>query len=173
MQSSPFQQYRISENHIFRVYPQRFWVLFIFAFLSFNQCMFWLTFSPIASSTIAFYKVTEATVDLLLNWGPIIFIPCLPLTYILLNKPNGLRHCVILLAITDFIAALCRVLPSILTSPTESNFISISLPCLHIGQILNAACGPLVMAPVSQLSCLWFAPHERTRATTVAIQLVL
>jgi MFS family permease len=25
------------------------------------------------------------------------------------------------------------------------------------------------MAPVSQLSCLWFAPHERTRATTVAI----
>jgi MFS family permease len=25
------------------------------------------------------------------------------------------------------------------------------------------------MAPVSQLSCLWFAPQERTRATTVAI----
>jgi hypothetical protein len=25
------------------------------------------------------------------------------------------------------------------------------------------------MAPVSQLSCLWFAPHERTRATTIAI----
>jgi FLVCR family MFS transporter len=25
------------------------------------------------------------------------------------------------------------------------------------------------MAPVSQLSCTWFAPHERTRATTVAI----
>jgi MFS family permease len=25
------------------------------------------------------------------------------------------------------------------------------------------------MAPVSQLSCLWFAPHERTRATSVAL----
>ncbi|CAF3487171.1 unnamed protein product [Adineta steineri] len=25
------------------------------------------------------------------------------------------------------------------------------------------------MVPVSQLSCLWFAPHERTRATTIAI----
>jgi len=34
---------------------------------------------------------------------------------------------------------------------------------------LNAACGPLVMAPVSQLSCLWFKPDERTRATTFAI----
>ncbi len=40
---------------------------------------------------------------------------------------------------------------------------------MHVGQILNAACGPLVMVPVSQLSCLWFPPHERTRATTIAI----
>jgi hypothetical protein len=43
------------------------------------------------------------------------------------------------------------------------------LPFLHFGQILNAACGPLVCAPVSQLSCLWFPPHERTRATTFAL----
>jgi sugar phosphate permease len=129
----------------------------------------WLTFSPIAESTEAYYKISEATVDLLLNWGPIIFIPFLPLTSILLNRPNGLRHCVIILAITDFLAALSRIVPSLILKSTDPNFNSVALPFIHIGQILNAACGPLAMAPVSQLSCLWFAPHERTRATTIAI----
>jgi len=151
------------------LYPHRFYVLFVFSFLAFNQCLIWLTFSPIARSAETYYNISESTVDLLLNWGPIIFVPCLPLTYILLNKHYGLRHCVILLAIVDFIAALVRVIPVIVTKPSDPNFSSITVPFLHIGQILNAACGPLVMAPVSQLSCLWFAPHERTRATSVAI----
>ena len=151
------------------LYPQRFYVLFIFSFLAFNQCIIWLTFSPIARATEKYYNIGDSTVTLFLNWGPIIFIPCLPLTYMLLNKPSGLRKCVLILAVMDFLGAACRVVPSIITSPSSPDFSSISLPFLHAGQILNAACGPLVMAPVSQLSCLWFAPHERTRATTVAI----
>jgi hypothetical protein len=157
------------ETPVYLVYPRRFYVLFVFSFLAFNQCLMWLTFSPIARNAETYYNITVDTVDLLLNWGPIIFIPCLPLTSILLNMPNGLRYCVIILAITDFLAALARIIPSIILKSTASNFNAVALPFIHIGQILNAACGPLVMAPVSQLSCLWFAPHERTRATTVAI----
>ncbi|CAF1004094.1 unnamed protein product [Rotaria sordida] len=151
------------------LYPRRFYILFVFSFLAFTQCLMWLTFSPIARSTEIYYHISESTVDLLLNWGSIIFIPCLPLTYLLLNKRHGLRHCVILLAVGNFIAALVRVIPVVVTKPSSPNFSSIALPFLHIGQILNAACGPLASAPVSQLSCLWFAPHERTRATTFAI----
>lgn len=154
---------------VYKVYRSRFYVLFVFSFFSFNQCMMWLTFSPIARQAETYYNITEATVDLLLNWGPIIFIPILPLTSILLNMHNGLRYCVLILAVADFLAALCRILPSIIMSATHPNFSSFALPFIHAGQILNAACGPLVMAPVSQLSSFWFAPHERTRATTVAI----
>ncbi|UJR21652.1 hypothetical protein I4U23_024729 [Adineta vaga] len=159
----------VSTTPAYVLYPHRFYVLFVFSFLAFNQCLIWLTFSPVARATKAYYQITESTVDFLLNWGPIIFIPCLPLTYILLNKHHGLRRCVIILALVDFLAALVRVIPSVITNPSSPHFSSIALPFLHIGQILNAACGPLVMAPVSQLSCLWFAPHERTRATTFAI----
>ena len=141
-----------------------------FLFFSlFNQCLFWLTFSPISQSTQTYYRINENTVNLLLNWGPIIFIPCLPLAYILLNKRHGLRRTVILLAITDFIAIFLRIFPTMIISPSNPYFTSISLLFIHIGQVLNAACGPLVMAPVSQLSCLWFKSDERTRATTVAI----
>jgi nitrate/nitrite transporter NarK len=158
-----------SSSSIYPVYRRRFYVLFIFAFLAFNQCLFWLTFSPISQSTQTYYHINESTVNLLLNWGPIIFIPCLPLAYILLNKRHGLRRTVVLLAVTDFIAIFLRIFPSMIVSSSNPYFTSISLLFIHIGQILNAACGPLVMAPVSQLSCLWFKPDERTRATTLAI----
>lgn len=154
------------ENH--RLYRSRFYVLGVFSFLAFNQCLFWLTFSPISQNTQRFYKISESSVNLLLNWGPIIFIPCLPLAYLLLNQQHGLRKSVIILAVADFIATFVRILPLVLLSPLESSS-WISTCCIHLGQIINAACGPLVMAPVSQLSCLWFGPNERTRATTLAI----
>ena len=154
----------------YRVYKRRFYVLFVFSFLTFNQSTIWLTFSPIARNTEVHFNITEATVDLLLNWGPIVFVPCLPLTSLLLNRLHGLRYCVIILAIADFLATLLRVLPLIIhTISSNLNYNSLALPFIHMGQILNAACGPFVMAPVSQISCLWFAPHERTRATTIAI----
>ena len=158
-----------TSSSIYPVYRRRFYVLFVFSFLAFNQCLFWLTFSPISQSTQIYYGINESTVNLLLNWGPIIFIPCLPLSYILLNRRDGLRRTIILLAITDFIAVFLRILPTTIVSPSNPYFGSISLLFIHIGQILNAACGPLIMAPVSQLSCLWFKPDERTRATTMAI----
>ncbi|CAF0831826.1 unnamed protein product [Rotaria sp. Silwood1] len=158
-----------NDSQNFRVYPQRLWVLFIFAFLTLNQTMFWLTFSPIAGSAQKFYNISEATVDLLLNWGPIIFLPTLPFVYLLLNTHHGLRKCVLIFAIVPVIATSLRLLPLIITSPTSPNFHDISLPFLHIGQILIAATGPIAMALVSQLSCIWFAPDERTRATTFAI----
>ena len=158
-----------SSSSVYQLYGRRFYVLFTFAFLAFNQCLFWLTFSPISRNTQAYYQISEIEVNLLLNWGPIIFIPCLPFTYLLLNKRNGLQRCVVLLALTDFLAALIRIGPLMTMSPASPAFTPISRLCIHTGQILNAACGPLVMAPVSQLSSLWFGPNERTRATTLAI----
>jgi hypothetical protein len=169
MQSSQIQICSVTEINDFRVYPQRFLALFIFVFLAFNQSMFWLTFSPIVEHAKEFYHITETTVDLLLNWGPIIFLPTLPLTYFLLNTHHGLRRCMFMFAIVTLLATVVRLIPLIFTSPSSPHFHDIAVPFIHIGQILNAAMGPAAMGVVSQLSCIWFAPHERTRATTVAI----
>jgi hypothetical protein len=154
---------------VYKLDPRRFYVLFVFSFLAFNQCLFWITFSPISEITETHYNISVGTVDLLLAWGPIFFIPCLPLTYLLLNRRNGLRYCVMVLAIIDLIATIIRIIPSIIMSSANPHYSSISLPFLHVGQILNAICGPLAMVPVSQLSSLWFGTNERTRATTIAI----
>jgi sugar phosphate permease len=59
--------------------------------------------------------------------------------------------------------------PLAVADPSTPNLHSISMPFLHVGQILNAICNSLTVAPVSQLSCTWFGLNERTRATTIAI----
>ncbi|CAF1321872.1 unnamed protein product [Adineta steineri] len=153
----------------YKLYSQRFYVLFVFFFLSFDQNLIWLTFSPIARNAEEYYKMSEATIDLLLNWQSILFIPCLPFVYILLNKQNGLRKCVMLVAILTFISTILRIIPLVISNSSSPHFHEISMPFLHAGHILNAICYPLVTAPVSQLSCEWFGLNERTRATTIAI----
>ncbi|CAF1228496.1 unnamed protein product [Rotaria magnacalcarata] len=159
----------MTDRQNFRVYPQRFWVLFIFALLAFNQTMFWLTFSPIAGPSRIFFNISEATIDLLLNWGPIIFLPTLPFVYLLLNTHHGFRKCVRIFAIVPVVATLLRLFPLIIVSSTSEKFHDIAVLFLHIGQILIALTGPISMALVSQLSCIWFPSHERTRSTTFAI----
>jgi hypothetical protein len=118
-----------------------------------------------------YYNITETTVDLFLNWGNIICIPTFPLGYLLLNKPHGLRLSMIVFAVVSLVSTLLRIIPSIISSSSNPHFSSIAVPFLHAGQILNAACAPLVQVPVSQLSCIWFGPNERARATTFAIMI--
>ncbi len=44
-----------------------------------------------------------------------------------------------------------------------------AIPILHLSAIINGSMGPYVMGAVSSLSSTWFPPHERARATAVAI----
>ncbi len=85
-------------SNVYVLHRRRFYVLGVFSFLSFNQCAFWIPFSPVSPSTQIYYGIPSTTVDLLLNWGPIVFISCLPLAYLLLRRRNGFRHLVIITA---------------------------------------------------------------------------
>ena len=153
----------------YKLYRRRFYIIFVFGFLSFNQCLVWLTFSPIARNAEIYYNVTETTIDLFLNWGDLIGLPTVPLGYLLLNRPHGLRFSMILFAVTCFLATLLRVIPLFIRSPSHPHFGSIAVPFVHAAQILNAVVTPLIQLPVSQLSCMWFGSNERARATTFAI----
>ncbi len=52
---------------------QRYYVLFIFTLLTSNQCLFWFTPGSIDPAMLKIYYrgMDSATIDLLLNWGPI------------------------------------------------------------------------------------------------------
>ena len=71
-------------------------------FMSFNQCLIWLSFSPVATATREYYNLchTEAEcekqggmgqsqIDLMLNWGPIIYLPtAIPLGVYAMRRSN-------------------------------------------------------------------------------------
>ena len=146
----------------------RWWILFLFSLSSFLQCMVWFTFSSIPDYVSAYYgpKMNNATINLILNWGPIIYIPVLPFVSWFQTKKNGLLLAYWLAVILTFAGTVIRTIPCWLpesTRQTEYAFIF-----LHVGQILNAAAGPLVMATCSKLSVMWFPEHQRGTATAIA-----
>lgn len=148
----------------YKLYWQRFWILGVFGLQSFGQCMFWLTFSPVANNAEEYYNISEAQVDLLLNWGPIVYIPVLPLTSWLLSRKGGLRTAVVCNQIMVTLGMSLRILPNLIPS-----LLPHAIWFLHVGHFLNGAAGPVVMAAASLLSAQWFGSDERSRATTVAV----
>ena len=158
-----------SSSAPFVLYRSRFLILFTFSLLSFNQSLFWLTFSPISNQAEVYYHTDVNTINLLLNWGPIIYIPCQFLTFWIASVHGGLRKVVLTSSTLCTVAMLLRCVPNILWSPSSSAFQSNAIWFLHAAHILNAAAGPLVMSTVSQCSALWFGVNERAKATSIAI----
>ena len=153
----------VSSSAPYVLYRGRFLILFTFSLLSFNQSLFWLTFSPISNEAMAYYNVDVNTVNLLLNWGPIIYIPCQFLTFWLASVRGGLRKVVLCSSSLCSLAMLLRVVPNLLWHPSSAAFQANAIWFLHAAHILNAAAGPLVMSTVSQCSALWFGVNERAK----------
>ncbi len=114
----------------------------------------------------SYFGTSDADLDLLLNWGPIVFLPVCPLVAWLLRRPRGLNTALRSGAVMCFIACAVRAVPCVL-APDLRRSSRVQL-LLHAGQIINAAVGPIVMSSPSLLSALWFPPHMRATATSVA-----
>jgi len=145
----------------------RWWILFVFSFASFLQCLVWFTFSSVPKVAKAYYPgLDDSTINLLLNWGAIVFIPVLPYVSWLQTKPNGLLIAFWQGNALVFLATVIRTIPCWVPSDLRGNFYM--QWTLHAGQILNAAAGPIVLALCSQLSTVWFPDTQRATATALA-----
>eukprot|EP01084_Bolivina_argentea_P017966 33496_1 len=152
---------------------QRWYILIVSSLTSALQCNTWFTFSSVPSQVEQYYHLkhtssgnVNAVIDLLLNWGPIMAFPSIPLTaYILLFPIKGLKYSVKLSISLVFFGCLIRCIPTILKSIDNNYIINNSfwhtLIFLHIGQILNAIAGVIIMSVPSKLSVIWFPENER------------
>ena len=116
----------------------------------------------------------NGVIDLLLQWGPIMFLPVTPFSAYLLSVPViGLHHTVKLAATLVFAGSLIRCIPSFLECLDIGYAVSSDLwTCLiflHIGNILDAIAGPLVMSPPPKLSAIWFPQRQRALATGIGV----
>jgi hypothetical protein len=87
-----------------------------------------------------YFGTSDATLDLLLNWGPIVFIPVVPFASWLLGKPRGLSIAMRIGAVLCVLACGVRAIPCLLGESVRTDPRSWGL--LHVGQILNAGTRP-------------------------------
>ncbi len=164
----------------YKVYSTRFYILLSFSLVSFCQGLLWLSFSPIAATTKAYYGLCktpaecndeqgpgQTDIDLFLNWGPIIYCLTTVPTVWLATTQQALRKITLLSVFLEIGCVAMRAFPTLLfSSGSPPGWV---LPLVHIGQIFNAAVGPLTMATPTLVASTWFPPNERDTATSVAI----
>jgi FLVCR family MFS transporter len=139
--------------------PARWWVLFVYSLFAFTQGMLWAIPGPISAAMAELYNISDDAIQLMINWGPILYIPLsIPLAY-WMDKPGGIRQSVIWGIVTTAIGQVFRTIARD-TSP-------ISIGMLHLSYILNAIAGPVAMGAVGKISEDWFPPEFRATSTAI------
>jgi hypothetical protein len=143
------------------------WVLALYSYVSGLQSLLWMTFSSVPAASRAYLGVSDATLDLWLNFGPIAFcISVAGASWVLLARPDGLRVSILAGAGLCFAASLLRCAPLLLPDGSRAGNAA-GLAGVYVGQFLNAAVAPLVVASPSYLSLVWFTEGRRNYATAV------
>lgn len=168
---------------------EKWYILLAFSVLVFSQCMTWITYGTVPTTTRQYYGISVHQLDLLINWGSILYVVMAIPMMVVISSPRGLAYSVRLSAILVLLSNVLRCLPSLFFPPKQLDPQSLSsssatttadagtvastsspgtLAILHISQILNACAGPISMTPCALLSHIWFEPRLRTTVTTIA-----
>ena len=98
----------------------RWYILIFFSMVSGFQSNTWFTFSSVPNQVEEYYNLNESSsgkvnpvIDLLLNWGPICFLPTTPFAAYLLSYPfSGLKNTVRSAVTLAFFGNVIRLIPT-------------------------------------------------------------
>ncbi|CAK9068676.1 Solute carrier family 49 member 4 homolog (Disrupted in renal carcinoma protein 2 homolog) [Durusdinium trenchii] len=147
---------------------RRWLVLSCMFWLGLMQAVGWVTYSanPQIASEYYGFENAKASIDMLLNWGPIMYLPVAPLVgYLIAKNADHLWHVILSGAVLTATGMVLRLMPNILGLRVTSHA---AHACVHLGQALNGAAGPMNCVTPSALAALWFPSHQRAVATSVA-----
>lgn len=144
---------------------RRFYILGLYSWISAQQSLLWMTYSsvdPNVALGLLSNGATSGTLYTLLLWGPIMFLVSLPIAVWLLQdaKGRGLRWSILVAAALCLSGSLVRCLPLVWPGA--------GLVPVHVGQILNGAAAPFVVASPAYLALVWHPASERNLATSLA-----
>lgn len=144
-----------THEHEHKLYPTRWYILFMFSVLSALQCCLWINYGAVAETTKALYNCSNASVNFLAATGPIAFIP----TSFIFSWAIGERSIRFACIVGAVLCAVSAVIRCFATADTFWIVI--------VAQLMNAAAGPVVMNAPPAISATWFGVNERTFATAV------
>lgn len=141
------------------VYKRRWWVLFVYSLFSFLQGMIWAVPGPISQNLEQLIPLDDTAIQLLVNWGPIFYLPFAAPFAWWMDRPGGIRPSVIF---SILLVTVGQVLHCVARDGSNT-----SVYLTHVGYILNAIAGPVSMGAVGKISEAWFPVHERATATAL------
>ena len=152
---------------------KRWLVLSCMFWLGLMQAVGWVTYSANPQIAAEYYgfQNAKASIDMLLNWGPIMYLPVAPVVgYLIASDADTLWRVILSGAVLTASGMVLRLVPNIVGLDPISRM---SHFCIHTGQALNGAAGPMNCVTPSALAALWFPSHQRALATSVvfAIQM--
>eukprot|EP01129_Flabellula_baltica_P011022 TRINITY_DN4742_c0_g1_i2.p1 TRINITY_DN4742_c0_g1~~TRINITY_DN4742_c0_g1_i2.p1 ORF type:complete len:476 (+),score=55.04 TRINITY_DN4742_c0_g1_i2:481-1908(+) len=139
------------------------YILFLASSVSFWQAFFWLCFSPVLENATSFFSIDVEMINLLLNWGGIVYVIITIPTVILLSLfKDTLR--VLMVTASALVAFGMTFRCLALFNPTAT----FAMVILNISMVINSMAAPLVMIFPPFLSATWFPDRERTKATAIS-----
>ncbi|KAL3863356.1 hypothetical protein ACJMK2_005114 [Sinanodonta woodiana] len=146
----------------YKVYKWRWFILFVICILNFSNAMIWITFSPIADSTIVFFKIDSLQLNML---SLVYLIASIPFGFVAswLLDTLGLRTSIIMSAWLNAVGSILRNISTIDAMPQSAMY-----PVLLTGQILAACAQPFAMFAPTKVAALWFPGTQRATANMLA-----
>ena len=101
---------------------ERWYILLSFSILVFSQCMTWITYGTVPATTRDYYGISVHQLDLLINWGCILYVVmAFPLMFVI-SSPRGLAYSVRLSAVLVLLSNILRCLPSLFFPPSRHQY---------------------------------------------------
>lgn len=150
----------------YKLYPVRWWVLFVFCLIAFGQSLIWISWSPITPQAMDYYNCSEASIDLLLNWGTICYVLFAIVCARWGRTAQGLRKMMYAAAVFEIVAVVLRLIPVFIYHERLQPY---AIYFAHAAHISNALACPPISVTVTKVSCVWMGAHERVAATAVAV----
>ena len=151
------------KHELFQMYPVRWFVLFVFCLVSFNQGMFWMTFAPISNLTVEYFHL-QCNTSALLNstttaastvdgcggvdsaeavaflhlWGPMFSVFFLPIVSCVSRTSGSSRKLLVWAATLSIVSGILRVLPETPFLVSTSKDV---IYVIHISQAINGCVG--------------------------------
>ncbi|XP_038058418.1 solute carrier family 49 member 4 homolog [Patiria miniata] len=141
------------------VYKARWFILAVFSLLCMLQAAASNAWGPIADTAKVVLDWTDGDIALLANWGPITFvITSFFFSYLLLIK--GFRFFVLCSSLIFLLGVAIRCIPVGVENVKWT---------MNAGHVLIGIAGPVMMSAPTELSAVWFPPHQRTTSTAISM----
>lgn len=155
----------LATSHIdviqYKVYPSRWFMLFVVCALNLSNAMMWITFAAAADTTITFYGISSLELNML---SMTFMFATVPLGFVAswVLDTFGLKTSLLISAWLNGIGGLLRNISTLDVVPHDHAY-----TVLLIGQILAASAQPFVMFAPTKLAAIWFPENRRATANMI------